>query len=183
MLRLRQASATTVHRIERALQRQPRANKNLGSRSVNSTTQDPDMSPTPARRLCGSCHGVASRGYAQLAAGGSRFGCDQPRQAHRCARRQRCEGRPWTARVRPRIGNRRRDRFRGRRHRIKVGHSGRFSISLPAGRYHAVGGIPRLGWKRGECYVDSPSPPAWMTWSRARRHGSQSTATAASSST
>jgi hypothetical protein len=31
--------------------------------------------------------------------------------------------------------------FRGRRHRIKIGHSGRFSTSLPAGQYHAVGGI------------------------------------------
>jgi hypothetical protein len=48
----------------------------------------------------------------------------------------------------------------GGQHRINVRRSGRFSISLPTGRYQAVGGIPRLGWKLGACIVDSPSRPA-----------------------
>jgi hypothetical protein len=50
----------------------------------------------------------------------------------------------------------------GDRHRINVGRSGRFSVRLSAGRYHAIGGIPRLGWKLGSCYVDSPLAPAWI---------------------
>jgi hypothetical protein len=48
----------------------------------------------------------------------------------------------------------------GGQHRIDVRRSGRFSISLPAGRYQAVGGIPRLGWRLGACTVDSPASPA-----------------------
>jgi hypothetical protein len=48
----------------------------------------------------------------------------------------------------------------GKRHRLKVGRSGRFSVSLAPGRYQAVGGIPRLDWKLGACIVDSPAPPA-----------------------
>lgn len=163
MLRLTQASATTVHRTERALQRQARPNKNLGSRSVNSTTQDPDMSPTRGRHLCGSCHGVASRG----------------RPSARCWRvslwvRPATSSSPvrWSSAVRRAALDGARapanrasgivdvTGFHGRPHRTKVGHSGRFSISNPAGRYPTMDRIPRLGWKRGECYVDSTSPPA-----------------------
>jgi hypothetical protein len=51
---------------------------------------------------------------------------------------------------------------RGAQHRITVGRSGHFSLRLPVGLYHAVGGVPRLGWKFGTCYVDLPSPPAWI---------------------
>jgi hypothetical protein len=51
---------------------------------------------------------------------------------------------------------------RGDRHRIRVGRSGRFSLPFPVGRYHALGGIPRLGWEFGACYVDSPRPPSWI---------------------
>jgi hypothetical protein len=50
----------------------------------------------------------------------------------------------------------------GKRHRIIVGRSGRFSIRLPAGRYHAIGGIPQLGWTLGSCLVEAPPAPAWV---------------------
>jgi hypothetical protein len=163
MLRLRQASATTVHRIERALQRQPRANKNLGSRSVNSTTHHPNTSPT---------RGPASPRLV------SRRRFSRPPSA--CCWRVSLRVRPATASSPVALVLKRRERdpercgcvrepgivivtgFRWKRHRIKVGHSGRSAISLPAGRYHAVDRTPRLGWKLGQCYADSPSPPAWI---------------------
>jgi hypothetical protein len=50
----------------------------------------------------------------------------------------------------------------GVEHRVKVPQSGHFSIRLPAGRYHAIGGIPSLQWKLGECTVDTPRPPSWI---------------------
>jgi hypothetical protein len=34
---------------------------------------------------------------------------------------------------------------------LAVGRSGRFSLSLRAGRYRVVGGIPRLDWAVGRC--------------------------------
>ncbi len=112
MLRLRQASATTVHRIERALQRQPRANKNPGSRSVNSTTQDPNMSPT---RGPASLRLVSRRRFSRLPSACCWWvslwvrpaTASSPVRSSSAARRAA----PWTVRVRPRIGNRRRDRL------------------------------------------------------------------------
>jgi hypothetical protein len=46
---------------------------------------------------------------------------------------------------------------------IGVNRTGRFSLALPAGRYEALGGIPRLGWRLGRCRLERPSssaPPA-----------------------
>lgn len=42
-------------------------------------------------------------------------------------------------------------RIGGTSHLIKVNHTGHFSISLPPGKYLAVGGAPSLGWKLGKC--------------------------------
>lgn len=35
---------------------------------------------------------------------------------------------------------------------IYPGRSGRFSVSLPPGRYRVAGGIPKLGWRLGRCH-------------------------------
>lgn len=51
------------------------------------------------------------------------------------------------------------------RRRVKVPRSGRFSTSLPPGRYHVIGGIPSLGWTMGRCVVDRSA----RTWVRIRR--------------
>ena len=162
MLRLRQASATTAHRIQPALQRPPRANNNPGSRSVNSTTQHPDTSPIRGTGLCGSCPGVASRRHAQLVAGGSRFGCGQPRQAHRRARPQRCEGRPRTVRVRPRIGNRRRGRLPRETSPNQGWSSGSFLDPASRRPLSRDGRHTSARMEAGRELVDSPSPPAWI---------------------
>lgn len=57
----------------------------------------------------------------------------------------------------------------GAKRRIKTDRTGHFSVRLAAGRYHAVGGIPALGWKLGRCTVDRPLPPAWVHVSPGRR--------------
>ena len=46
----------------------------------------------------------------------------------------------------------------GRARTFAVTSSGRFSVSLPPGRYRVVGGIPKLGWSVGRCL---PVPATW----------------------
>lgn len=46
---------------------------------------------------------------------------------------------------------------------IDVRPSGRFSVSLPPGRYRVLGGIPKLGWSVGRCLPDSPTRNAPRT--------------------
>jgi hypothetical protein len=51
----------------------------------------------------------------------------------------------------------------GSDHVVDVARSGRFSVSLPPGRYSVVGGIPTLGWSIGRCVAiraRSSAPPA-----------------------
>lgn len=43
-----------------------------------------------------------------------------------------------------------------RRRKIHVGRSGRFSVRIAPGRYRAVGGVPRYGWKMGSCTAGGP---------------------------
>jgi hypothetical protein len=43
---------------------------------------------------------------------------------------------------------------------VQVGRSGDFSIPLAPGRYQIVGGIPRLGWRIGECVAVPARPGA-----------------------
>lgn len=53
---------------------------------------------------------------------------------------------------------------------IAVDDTGHFSVALPAGSYHAVGGIAPLGWRMGQCRPVPPSsasPPASPTYVRA----------------
>ncbi len=56
---------------------------------------------------------------------------------------------------------------------VYPGRSGRFTVSLPPGRYRVVGGIPTLGWKVGLCHAvpgtgksNGPSPTAVVTSAR-----------------
>lgn len=54
-------------------------------------------------------------------------------------------------------------RVKGRSRLVRVGHSGRFSVPLPVGSYHVVGGSPQFHWPIGSCHLTPPNSSAPRT--------------------
>ncbi len=132
LLKLRQASATTVHGTERALQRQPRATKNLASRirKLNGTRTGHESDPRPgvsAARVTASLLAATLSSLLVVSLWVRPATASSPVGSSSAVQRAAPDGAGYVRESGIVVVT----GFRGRRHRIKVGHSGRFSISLP----------------------------------------------------